>query len=704
LLRAVPVGIAVCGLAATVYINGLLSERDRKLSHERTDSEAKHVAAQLRGGLLQVFEPLRRIREWWWVQGRPLAAEDWESDSRLFMIAHAGLRELSWVELSGVRSWSVRPGATPDTHRQKNVDSLISKVIDLADEKNELAIISIDTNAGPMLYAAVPVKRDTRRAGYMVGIYDVASLLRSVADKQLPDEYSVSVWANEHAIRLRGNGDFSNSQGKASTAPLAFGDVDWTVAMMPVADKITKAGLVATFGIIVSVLLFLCAATARFALRAALRLKQTNLQLEIENEEKRQAEARIASLNRDLHRRLAEFQTLLEVLPVGIAVSEDPECHNIWANRSLAEMLQLPVGRNISQYPVSGEKPAYRLMRDGVEIPIEDLPMQVAARTHTNVANDVLDIVRADGSSIHTLSYSAPVFDESGNVRGVINACVDVSERKTLEERVQRAEKYQSLALMAGGIAHDFNNLLTVILGHGSFLAADLPPESHLGRAAAELLAAANRATELVSQLLAFTGQFWCDARPLDLSAEVAKMSGALREKVQPSVAINYDLAKDLPLIKAGGPEIQRILQNLVNNSAEAFGPDELGVIDIRTSRCELTERDIRLFHAERHVQPGTFVRVEISDNGCGIPEEILSRIFDPFFTTKFVGRGLGLSAVQGIVRAHRGAIRFESWRNRGTRVEVVFPAHVADRVLELDNRAATEIKRPGPQRLPAVS
>jgi signal transduction histidine kinase len=256
---------------------------------------------------------------------------------------------------------------------------------------------------------------------------------------------------------------------------------------------------------------------------------------------------------------------------------------------------------------------------------------------------------------------------------------------------------------MAGGIAHDFNNLLTVILGHGSFLSADLPPSSHLGKAATELLAAANRAAELVSQLLAFTGQFWCDARPLDLSAEVAKMSAVLREKVQPSVSIEFDLAKELPLIRAGSVEIQRVIQNLVSNAAEAFGPEESGVIDIHTSQCELTDREIPLFHAERQIHPGTFVRLEITDNGCGIPDEILGRVFDPFFTTKFVGRGLGLSAVQGIVRAHRGAIRFESWRNRGTKVEVLFPANQSDRVVELDNRRTAEVEQPVRKTLPAV-
>ena len=113
--------------------------------------------------------------------------------------------------------------------------------------------------------------------------------------------------------------------------------------------------------------------------------------------------------------------------------------------------------------------------------------MQVAARTRAPVANDYLDIVRQDGSVIHTLSYCAPLFDESGNVRGVIDACVDITQRKLLEDRLQQAEKYQSLALMAGGIAHDFNNLLTVIIGNAACIAADVTGKSAMAKSVADL-------------------------------------------------------------------------------------------------------------------------------------------------------------------------------------------------------------------------
>jgi signal transduction histidine kinase len=305
--------------------------------------------------------------------------------------------------------------------------------------------------------------------------------------------------------------------------------------------------------------------------------------------------------------------------------------------------------------------------------------MQIAARTKQPVANQYLDLVRSDGTVRHTLSYAAPLFDEHGRVRGVIDACVDITERKQLEDRLQNAEKYQSLALMAGGIAHDFNNLLTVILGNAASVALTLPAKSKGRDSLDDLQIAATRAADLVAQLLAFTGRFWCEVHPVVLTTEIRKLTTRIREIVAPAAAIRYDLSFDLPPIQAGATELQQIVECLVANAAEALPEDDSGAIEIRTSRCELSDRDIQILYPDAQLAPGTYVRLEVSDNGCGIPDEILARVFDPFFTTKFVGRGLGLSAVQGIVRALGGAIRLDSSLHHGTRAEVIFPARPAD-------------------------
>jgi len=167
------------------------------------------------------------------------------------------------------------------------------------------------------------------------------------------------------------------------------------------------------------------------------------------------------------------------------------------------------------------------------------------------------------------------------------------------------------------------------------------------------------------------------------------RLAPQIRELIPAEIAIRYDLTSDLPLILAGGTELRQALEALVANAVEALADREAGVIEIRTSRCELSARDIAVMYPDGQLAPGTYVRLEVADNGCGIPEEILQRVYDPFFTTKFVGRGLGLSAVQGIVRAHGGAIRLDSSLHEGTRAELLFPVRPSDRELRKNESAA---------------
>jgi signal transduction histidine kinase len=544
-----------------------------------------------------------------------------------------------------------------------------------------------ESDGKPKLYACTPVIRAGKLVGFIAGLNDVTGLIRAVLEGQLPNNYSVVVTANGWQIPVASSAQLTWS-GVARDQPIVLYNSPWSVRVVSSGSGVaTLRRLVISFGVLVSILLYACAAMALVARRRATELADVNSLLLVENQERSRAEERIGELNRDLQRRLDEFHVLLEVLPVGIAVAEDPLCRNIWANRSMAAMLQVPIGQNISKSAQEADKLTYQFLQNGSEVPADDLPMQIAARTRSAVANQELDIVRQDGSTIHTLSYSAPVFDENGNVRGVIDACVDITDRRRaeeerrsflarrreLEQRVERAEKYRSLAQMAGGIAHDFNNLLTVIIGHANVLSMDLPASSGMSRSVADILAAANRAAELTSKLMAFTGHIWCDARPVNLSAEVSALHPAMREMAPPATELRFDLCPDLPVIHAGISEMQQVIHNLLENAAEALDGNP-GVIEIRTSHCELSAGDLGILYPDQQLTEGRYVRLEVTDNGCGIPEEISGRVFDPFFTTKFVGRGLGLSAVQGIVRAHSGAIRVESSLHHGTRVEVVLP------------------------------
>jgi signal transduction histidine kinase len=295
-----------------------------------------------------------------------------------------------------------------------------------------------------------------------------------------------------------------------------------------------------------------------------------------------------------------------------------------------------------------------------------------------------LDIVRSDGSVLNTLSYAVPVFDGERNVRRVINAYVDVTERKRsererleLEDRLSRAEKYRSLAGMAAGVAHDFNNLLTTIIGYSELARRDIPS----GRAAdsiRQVLGAAERAAQLVDQLLAYTGKAWFELTPLDLSAEVRSMTAQISAMVPPHIELELELSPVLPPIQAGSRQVRQVVSNLMANAIEAIGQGS-GVVRVRTGWCTLQAEDLARDYADQKLTPGTYVKLEVSDTGGGVSSEVAARVFDPFFTTKFLGRGLGLSAVHGIMLAHWGGIRLDSTGIRGTRVQAIFPVATAE-------------------------
>ncbi len=247
------------------------------------------------------------------------------------------------------------------------------------------------------------------------------------------------------------------------------------------------------------------------------------------------------------------------------------------------------------------------------------------------------------------------------------------ARRRELECRVQQAQKLESLGILVGGVAHGFNNLLTVILGNVSLTLEQLLPESPARRMVQKAEQATLRAANLVKQMLAYSGQGQYVVELTDLNQIVADMTRQLEASLPEKAVLECNLADSLPAIDADGMHIQQILTNLVTNASEAIG-DEPGVITISSGTLEC-DCDFLLQTCLREPLPaGVYVYLEVTDTGCGMDRETLDRIFDPFFTTKFTGRGLGLAAVQGIVRGHNGAIELQSEPGRGTTIKVLFP------------------------------
>ncbi|MBI2880217.1 MAG: response regulator [Candidatus Tectomicrobia bacterium] len=246
-------------------------------------------------------------------------------------------------------------------------------------------------------------------------------------------------------------------------------------------------------------------------------------------------------------------------------------------------------------------------------------------------------------------------------------------ERKQLEAQFQHTQKLESLGVLAGGIAHDFNNLLMSILGYAGLAMIDVPLESPARYSVEQIETAGLRAAELTNQLLAYTGKTPLIIQPLSLSKLVEEMAHLLEAIIPKAVVVEYHFDPDPPPIDGDASQLRQVAMNLITNASEAIG-DGSGVIRVSTGEIEVDHSYLSETYLGHELPDGRYVFLEVSDTGSGMDEEMRERIFDPFFTTKSTGRGLGLAALMGIVRGHRGAIRLHSEPGRGTTFRVLFP------------------------------
>jgi PAS domain S-box-containing protein len=285
-----------------------------------------------------------------------------------------------------------------------------------------------------------------------------------------------------------------------------------------------------------------------------------------------------------------------------------------------------------------------------------------------------------DGRRVRTLVSTAPQFDDDGHYAGAVGSVHDITdrlhaeeERATLERKLQETQKLESLGVLAGGIAHDFNNLLTGILGSTSLARMDLPAAAPAQEHITQIEAAARRAADLCRQMLAYAGKGRFVVQNLDLTQLVRETTQLLELSISKKASLRYELAASLPLVSVDATQIRQILMNLVLNASEALG-DRPGTLLLATGTQVVDTEYVKRSEIEGDMSAGRYVYLEVSDSGCGMSRETLERIFDPFFTTKFTGRGLGLSAVLGIVRGHKGAIKVYSEVGKGTTFKTFFP------------------------------
>jgi PAS domain S-box-containing protein len=280
-----------------------------------------------------------------------------------------------------------------------------------------------------------------------------------------------------------------------------------------------------------------------------------------------------------------------------------------------------------------------------------------------------------DGTYYWVDTTIVPFLDAAGHPVQFVAIRADITARKEGEEILRQSQKLESLGVLAGGIAHDFNNLLTSIMGNCNLGSMSLPVESPAHPYLDQIEKASLRAADLTKQLLAYAGKGKVMVLDMDLNRLVREIAELLAVSISKKAVLRFDLAQHLPEILADPSQMQQVVMNLVTNASEAIGEAEEGTITLRTSVQNLDRAYLSVALPAIPLVPGRYVILEVSDTGCGMTPEVINRIFDPFFTTKFTGRGLGLSALLGILRSHGGSLKVYSEQGRGTSMQVFLPA-----------------------------
>lgn len=290
-------------------------------------------------------------------------------------------------------------------------------------------------------------------------------------------------------------------------------------------------------------------------------------------------------------------------------------------------------------------------------------------------------IINSAGEERWIYDFTVVNRNEEGEVTHFEGYVLDATDRRHAEEQrsvieaqMKEAQKLESLGVLAGGIAHDFNNLLVGMLGHAELAMSDTVRSSAVARNLRGIIAAANQAAELTRQMLAYSGRGCSLLQDLNLNNVIKEMTRLLGVSISKTADLRLDLCSDLPAVSADGSQLRQVIMNLITNAAEAVG-ESPGEILISTGAMHCDSDYLHSAFHDQDLPCGQYVYVEVTDTGEGMDTETVSRIFDPFFTTKFTGRGLGLAAVQGIIRGHAGAIRVSSDVGRGTTFRVLLPA-----------------------------
>jgi PAS domain S-box-containing protein len=396
-----------------------------------------------------------------------------------------------------------------------------------------------------------------------------------------------------------------------------------------------------------------------------LRVHQIELEMQVEELRNKQSELDTAR---------ARYFELYDLAPMGYLTFNSQGLiyeANLSASTMLGVTRKVLLHKTMSQFIFHEDQDLYYLHRKRL------------VETHSTSSGQAgveqgweMRLMRADGSVFWAHLQGTPA--QNGEYWIVFN---DISERRKigeekllLEQQFQQAQKMESLGVLAGGIAHDFNNILAIIIGYCFLIKLDYETaESKIPL----IEIAVERAAALCRQMLAYAGKAQFVLAQVDMKEVVDEMVTMLKATTSQNVSIRADLPAVVATIKGDASQLRQIVMNLIINASEAIG-EEQGVINVSLGRSEIKAGQSDKDHNGNIIPAGEYICLEVTDDGCGMNDETRQRIFEPFYTTKFSGRGLGMSALLGIITAHKGALQLSSQPGKGTTFKVYLPAQIS--------------------------
>ncbi|MDP8239509.1 MAG: response regulator [Candidatus Hatepunaea meridiana] len=378
-------------------------------------------------------------------------------------------------------------------------------------------------------------------------------------------------------------------------------------------------------------------------------------------------------VEREMQDLLERYQSLCNNLTIGLyRTTQDGKI--ILANPAMVKMLGYDTFEDLSER---------NLEDDLYELGYERKKYEEMLEENGEIRDFETTLKRKDGEIIYVRENAKAIKDRNGKVLYYEGTLEDITEnvrlkleREKIDAKIKQIEKLESLSVLAGGIAHDFNNSLQAILGNTGLAMMNMSSVSPEYERLKQVEKSTFRAAELTKQMLAYSGKGMFVVSAIDLSQLITEISQFLKDTVSNNIDLKLNLQSNLPFMEGDSSQIRQVITQLVENASEAI-EEKSGVITVSTGVMECNSKYLSSTYLDDDLKDGTYTYVEITDNGCGMNTEILSRVFDPFYSTKFVGRSLGLAAVLGIIRGHNGAVGVSSEPDIGTTFKVLFPVKV---------------------------